>query len=118
MHQGGNCDGAISILYDCRRRVDFGLIDNPSADMSDTDLVSYVTTLRQAMPNVGESMVAGSLRSHGYRITRARIRNALHTSDPLSQALRWPGVLSRRRPYSVAGPNSLWHIGETTHTYG
>lgn len=38
--------------------------------------------------------------------------NALRTADPLSAALRWPGGLTVRRPYSVAGPNSLWHIGE------
>ena len=58
-------------------------------------------------------MVAGLLRARGYRVVRARIRDALRNSDPLSGALRWPGGITRRRVYSVAGPNSLWHIGKT-----
>lgn len=89
----------------------FGLLDDPSSDLSDRDLSTFITTLRQTMPNAGAVMIAGSLRSHGYRITRNRIREAVRSTDPLSRVLHWPGVLTRRRPYSVAGPNSLWHIG-------
>jgi len=33
-------------------------------------------------------------------------------TDPLHTALRWRGNLTPRHPYSVAGPNSLWHIGK------
>ena len=43
-----------------------------------------------------------------YRVTRARVRDALRSVDPINTALRWQGG---RRPYSVPGPNSLWHIG-------
>ena len=39
------------------------------------------------------------------------MRTSLRAVDPLSAALRWPGGLTVCRPYSVAGPNSLWHIG-------
>ena len=44
-------------------------------------------------------------------MTRDRVRQAIRVTDPLSVALRsLPAVISRR-PYSVPGPNSLWHIG-------
>ena len=54
----------------------------------------------------------GRLRNMGYRVSRERVRNAVREIDPLSSALRWTGGLSRRQPYSVAGPNSLWQIGK------
>ena len=94
-----------------RRRVDFGLVDYPNSDLSDEDLSEMIREFRHHNPDVGESMAAGLLRARGYRVTRTRIRDALRSSDPLSAALRWPGGITRRRVYSVAGPNSLWHIG-------
>ena len=60
---------------------------------------------------IGETIVLGRLRALGFQVTRERVRNALRQTDPLSSALRWKGNLTRRRPYSVPGPNSLWHIG-------
>ncbi len=62
-------------------------------------------------PTIGVSMVTGRLRALGYKVSRDRIRKALRDADPLSSALRWTGGLTRRQPYCVAGPNSLWHIG-------
>lgn len=56
-------------------------------------------------------MAAGLFRSRGYRVTRSRIRSALRSEDPISSVLHWPGGLTRRHMYSVAGPNSLWLIG-------
>ena len=94
-----------------RRRVEFDLVESPLLELSDDDLLELVRQLQQDNPDVGESMAVGFVRSRGFRVSRARIRNALRASDPLSTALRWPGVITRRRVYSVAGPNSLWHIG-------
>ncbi len=56
-------------------------------------------------------MMYGSLRSRGVKVTRERVRSVLRSVDPLGSALRWPAGVTKRRPYSVAGPNSLWHIG-------
>ncbi len=39
------------------------------------------------LPGVGESLVAGRLRSMGYRVTRHRIRDAVKRSDSLNVAL-------------------------------
>ena len=93
------------------------MIDYPNTELSDEDLSSMIRAFRQDNPDVGESMAAGLLRARGYRVVRARIRNALRSSNPLSAALRWPGGLTRRRMYSVAGPNSLWHVGMSLQLY-
>ena len=54
----------------------------------------------------------GRLRSMVFFVTRERVRHAIHDIDPIHTALRWRCELVRRHPYSVPGPNSLWHIGE------
>ena len=55
------------------------------------------------------SMVRGHLREMGVNVQRDRIRVSMARVDPISCRLRWATVVSRRS-YSVAGPNSLWHI--------
>lgn len=90
------------------------MTDYPNSELSDDDLTSLIREFWHNNPDVGESMATGLLRALGYRVTRARIRNALRLNDPLSVALRWPGI-TRRRVYSVAGPNSLWHVGMYMH---
>ena len=94
-----------------RRRDEYGLIDETHRHVSDQELSHIVEDLRVELPDIGESMVAGRLRAMGYRVARERIREAVRRSDPLNTALRWHGIASRR-PYSVPGPNSLWHIGQ------
>jgi len=64
------------------------------------------------MPELGQSMVIGRLHSMGFHVQRERVRVAIRAVDPLNTALHAPRVLTRRQPYSVPGPNSLWHIGE------
>ena len=39
------------------------------------------------------------------------MRDAMRVTDPINTALRWREI-TPRRPYSVPGPNSLWHIGK------
>ena len=95
--------------------MEFNLQDNQSMDLSDDDLASFIGEFRRDNPDIGESMSAGFLRARGYRVTRERIRTALRSHDPLSAVLRWPAI-TKRCIYSVAGPNSLWHVGETSCT--
>ena len=95
-----------------RRRVEFNLLIDPSRNVTDAELNSAVHTLRCEHPEIGESMVWGQLRAAGVQVTRERVRFALRRLDPLNSALRWRGTLAKRRPYSVPGPNSLWHIGK------
>ena len=86
-------------------------MNDPTCEISDEDLTSLIKQIRQDTPYSGVSMMYGSLRARGLKVARERIRSTLRAIDPLSSALRWPAGLTKRRPYSVAGPNSLWHIG-------
>ena len=88
------------------------MMNDTSASLSDADLLTLVRDICSQSPTVGVTMVCGQIRARGYKVTRESVRHALRTIDPLSAALRWPGGLTVRRPYSVAGPNSLWHIGK------
>ena len=74
--------------------------------------MDFITDMQTITPDVGQSLVLGRLRSMGYKVTRERVRAALRLNSQLSSALRWPGVSPHRRPNSVPGPNSLWHIGK------
>ena len=94
-----------------RRRVEFGLLSDPTTSISNSDLLLRIQTMHREFPEMGETMLWGQLRSMGVQVTRERLRNALRQTDPLNMALRWRGGLTRRRAYSVPGPNSLWHIG-------
>ena len=102
-----------------RRRAEFGLLEDPSETISDTELISLVQEIKADSPYYGITMIWGCVRSRGIKVTRERLRRALKSIDPLGGALRWPSQI-RRRPYSVGGPNSLWHIGKSmwhTHTH-
>jgi len=96
-----------------RRRVEYELLQEPMNELSDEDLLSLAREVKSSDPHCGVQMMCGHIRSRGYKVTRDRVRNALHSLDPLHVVRSWPGVATRRRPYSVAGPNSLWHIGTT-----
>ena len=95
-----------------RRRVEFGMLDEPSSIIGEEELLSVVRQISREHPQVGQSFILGRLRSLGYRVTRERVRKVVRLCDPLSTALRWHGNPAYRRPYSVPGPNSLWHIGK------
>ena len=87
------------------------LLHEPSTSISDADLVAFIHEIQASSPHIGQSLLLGRLRSIGYKVTRERVREALRLINPFSSALRWPCVATQRRPYSVPGPNSLWHIG-------
>ena len=112
-----NCTQIASILGVSRmtvyrRRQEFGMLDEPRTNISDGELLVFVEDVRRNEPESGEVIVMRELRSHGYRVTRHRVRRAIQLSDPLNTPLRWGAGVVTRRPYSVPGPNSLWHIGE------
>lgn len=85
--------------------------------MEDRELRTVISSIRQDMPNVGEKMVLGRLRSMGYHVSRERVQHAIRATDPINSALRRQGILTPRHPYSVPGPNSLWHIGRKYWAY-
>ena len=95
-----------------RRRVEYDMLENQHQIPSDTELLQLVRQINHQLPYLGEIMVMGRLRAMGYHVTRSRLRQALHEVDPINIAMRWGGNAHARRPYSVPGPNSLWHIGK------
>ena len=103
-----------------RRRVEYGLNSSTSGSPTDSELRIILNEIQRDQPALGETMIWGRFRSMGFHVTRSRLRQAIRESDdPLQRALRWRGELARRQPYSVPGPNSLWHIGRSymKHAY-
>lgn len=95
-----------------RRRIQLGIIgEDKFSDVSDFDLMNMISSIKARLPDCGERMIIGFLRSQGVFVQRCRIRSVIHAIDPIGTSLRWhPRLL--RRPYSVPGPMSLWHIGK------
>ena len=94
------------------RRAEFGMLDDPSTSIGEEELVSIVCQISMEHPQVGQRFIMGWLQSLGYQVARERIRQAVCVCDSLSTALHWHGNPAYRRPYSVPGPNYLWHIGK------
>ncbi len=86
------------------------MLSEPTQIVSDSTLYELVEDLRRELPDIGHSMVCGRLRSLGIKVNRERIREAVRRTDPLNTALRW-NTVTQRIPYTVSGPNSLWHLG-------
>jgi len=100
-----------------QRHVEFGLVDNPStSNVDDTTLARIVCEIRTDLPEIWESMIMGRLRSMGLHIPRQRVRESIRITAPLNVALWWHGV-TYCQPYSVPGPNSLWHIDSHLISY-
>ena len=95
-----------------RRRLEYGLQDSRMENISNSELTSVILHMQREFPAMGEVMVWGRLQSMGFIVRRERLRQTIRQVDPLHTALRWRGELTSRRPYSVPGPNSLWHMGK------
>ena len=111
------CIIGVSRMAVYRRREEYGMLDEPIAVISDSELRQKVLQIKRTLPEVGESIVIGQLRSMGYKVTRWRVRDILRSTDPVNVTLRWPGGATARRQYSVPGLNSLWHVCMHTCTY-
>ena len=82
-----------------RRQQEFGMLAEPSRSLDDDDLRTVLTQMRRELPELGERMVVGHLRSLGYDVTSARVSEAVRSTDPINIALRGQGGLTPRRPY-------------------
>ena len=100
-----------------RRRVYRMLLEGDSVP-SDLELGSVLRRIRLDSPYIGQTLLLGRIRSMGYRVIRKRLREMVRAQDPLNTALQMPGGLTSRMKYSVAGPNSLWHIGKFMYGMG
>ena len=95
-----------------RKRRDCEISECPRySNISDSDLEFVIRNIKMTHPDVGERMLIGLLRSHGIIVKRIRVRKGLHKVDPINSSLRWSNRI-QRKPYSVPGPMSLWHMGK------
>ena len=109
---GWHCSSFRSFTYDCRHRRELGMTTDELSSISDEQLEQDMTQMRRHHPQYGETLAFGHLRSKRYRVSQSRLRQAIRATDPINIALWWPGGITSRQPYSVPGPNSLWHIGK------
>lgn len=82
-----------------RRREEYGLLEDPHRIPTDAELIQLIHAIRQELPYCGESMFMGRVRSMGFFVTRSRLREAIHNSDPISTALRWRGDIRLRQQF-------------------
>ena len=82
---------------------------NRFSDLSDSELDSLISSVKETHPNDGEVMVAGHLLSCGVRVPRVRLRASIHRVDTEGTAER-RSIAIKRRTYHVSRPNEVWHI--------
>ena len=92
-----------------RRIHEFGLTGLLHSNLTEEELDNIVQPFVHSHPASGQRMLIGHLRSLGLCVPRRRVLESLLRTDPHGVALRQKQALHRRQ-YSVAGPNSLWHI--------
>lgn len=103
----------VSYMTIYRRKWEYGIVEVPGGNTSDIELHEVLRQMRNDFPTLGQTLVWGRLRSVGINVSCARVREAIRVTDPIHSALRWSEMTSRR-PYTVPGPNSLWHLTMVT----
>lgn len=71
-----------------RRQEEFGMLDEQTTELSDSELIALIEELRQELAYIGQVMVMGILRSRGYRVSQERVQECIQLTDPLNTALR------------------------------
>lgn len=80
------------------------------SEVTDVDLDALITDIVAGNDQLGSEAVRSQLRAAGIRVQRHRVRRSLVRINPRAAALRAMSQRPHRRLYSVAGPNSLWHL--------
>lgn len=65
------------------RRVECGLLQDPTDDSSDEELVSLISEIREDAPYSGVQIIWGKLRVRGVKVTRDHVRSLLRLIDRL-----------------------------------
>jgi hypothetical protein len=84
-------------------------VDYTFSTLSNADLDMLVKSFRSARPDLGLRTLIGFLRSHRLRIQKCRVVGAIRRVDGIGSILRHRTTI-RRRKYTVARPNALWHM--------
>jgi Integrase core domain len=82
----------------------------PYAAITDIELDAVIRNItHQTAGVIGSQFMQSALLDQNLKIQRQRIRDSMARIDPVGTLDRWAAVIPRR-VYSVAGPNSLWHM--------
>ena len=81
--------------------------------MSDDELDRTVKNCIGENQRIGPNAVKARLFSQDINVQRWRVRDSMMRVDEGGIALR-AAMTIQRRTYAVAGPNSVWHIDDTT----
>jgi hypothetical protein len=79
----------------------------PVSTLTDEELDVLMTSILEIFPDFGRRMLMGRLKADGHHVPRARVTASylrVHGSPG-----RFGVRFIHRRPYRVAGANSLWH---------
>ena len=80
------------------------------SEISNMDLDIIIHNLNQQSAGVLSSQfIQSAVLDLGFHVQRQRIRESIQRTDPLGRYNRWAALIPRS-VYSVAGPNSLWHM--------
>ncbi|XP_076081859.1 uncharacterized protein LOC143052673 [Mytilus galloprovincialis] len=116
MYQSNFTGAQMAEHFGCCRKViytklkEHGLsMENRFSNLTEQDLDEEVRELKESHPNAGSQMIQGYLRADGQVIQRQRVRASLRRVDPDGTSERWSAAV-HRRVYSVATPNTLWHM--------
>ena len=97
-----------------RRRIEYGLeICNTRGprstytDINNEQLKDIIREILEILPDAGETIVIGALRTRGIHVQRSRIRQAIIEVDPIGRLSR-RSIAIVRRVYNVKHPNELW----------
>jgi hypothetical protein len=84
-------------------------VDYTFSTLSNADLDMLVKSFHSARPDLGLRTLIGFLRSHRLRIQKHCVVSSVHRVDGIGSVLRNRTTI-RRRKYTVARPNALWHM--------
>ena len=76
-------------------------------NISNEDLCSEVRNILIILPEAGETVIIGALRSRSIHVQRRRVREAINAVDLVNRAVRRTVTIVRRK-YDVASLNALW----------
>ena len=65
-------------------------------NISNEDLCSEVRNILIILPEAGETIIIGAVRSRSIYVQRRRVRDAINAVDPASRALRRTVTIVRR----------------------
>lgn len=101
----------VSVSTVKRRLHDYGISTQSAiSTISDAELDIKVQQLIRRNQRIGARAVKVRLQKIlDVKVQRSRVQESLRRVDPVGVALRCTKAIIRRN-YSVAGPNSVWHI--------